>query len=177
MRQFLYRQRKEISIPGSEESGADGGSGLLCCFLRSGKERADGGSTPLLVLSFLLVLCSSVGFASSLFSLLSCSLPLPLSSLHSILSVLFSAVLLLFSLLLPSRSPIFFLPCSPFFVLLFSLFFLLSRSSPPPPPFPSGPSPFYSQNCMRFFFIYNEDVQDHYYSGNGREIVAVKRSP
>ncbi|KAJ6897626.1 hypothetical protein NC652_024427 [Populus alba x Populus x berolinensis] len=27
MRQFLYRQRKEISIPGSEESGAEGGSG------------------------------------------------------------------------------------------------------------------------------------------------------
>jgi hypothetical protein len=36
MSQFLYRQRKEISIPGSEESGAYGGGGLLCCFLRSG---------------------------------------------------------------------------------------------------------------------------------------------
>jgi hypothetical protein len=88
MRQFLYRQRKEISIPGSEENGAYGGDGLLCCFLRSGKERADGGST-LLMLRFLPVLGSSVGFASSLFSLLSCSLPLPLSSLHSLLSVFF----------------------------------------------------------------------------------------
>jgi hypothetical protein len=35
---------------------------------------------------------------------------------------------------------------------------------------------FYSQNCMRFF-LYNENVRDHYCSGNGREIVAVKRSP
>ncbi|KAJ6897643.1 hypothetical protein NC652_024443 [Populus alba x Populus x berolinensis] len=120
MRQFLYRQRKEISIPGSEESGADGGSGLLCCFLRSGKERADGGSTPLLVLRFLLVLCSSVGFASSLFSLLSCSLPLPLSSLHSILSVFFllsSSCFLFFSPLVP---PFSFCPALPSFLSFFS---------------------------------------------------------
>ncbi|KAJ6971013.1 hypothetical protein NC653_035322 [Populus alba x Populus x berolinensis] len=84
MRQFLYKQRKEISIPGSEESGADGAGGLLCCFLHSGKERADGGLTPLLVLRFMPVLGSSFGFASSPFSLLSCS--------HPLLSVFFPAV-------------------------------------------------------------------------------------
>ncbi|KAJ6947883.1 hypothetical protein NC651_002292 [Populus alba x Populus x berolinensis] len=67
MRQFLYKQRKEISILSSEESGANGGGGLLCCFLRYRKVRADGVSTPLLVLRFLPILGSSVGGVQKMF--------------------------------------------------------------------------------------------------------------
>jgi len=67
-----------------------------------------------------------------------------------------------------------FTPYIPLSLCLF--FFLLSLLSRPFFPLVSSFfSPFYSQNCMRFFF--NENVRDHYCSGNGREIVAVKRSP
>jgi len=62
-------------------------------------------------------------------------------------------------------------------VTFFSRYFL---SSAPSPPFLLLSLvlflSFYSQNCMRFF-LYNENVRDHYCSGNGREIAAVKRSP
>jgi len=83
----------------------------------------------------------------------------PLSSLHSsLVFISFSRCLFCF---LPSLSRYFLssAPSPPF--LLLSLVLFLS---------------FYSQNCMRFF-LYNENVRDHYCSGNGREIVAVKRSP
>jgi len=154
MRQFLYRQRKEISIPGSEESGAYGGGGLLCCFLRSGKERADGGSTPLLVLRFLPVLGSSVGFASSLF------LSYPARSLC--LSLLYTLF------------PLFFCFCC--LVLPSLLFFSPPSVSYLPPLVSSFFSPFIAKTACLLFY-YNENVRDHYCSGNGREIVAVKCSP
>jgi len=130
---------------GSEESGAYGGGGLLCFFLHSGKERADGGSTPLLVLHFLPVLGSFVGFASSLF------LSYPAHSLC--LSLLYTLFLLFFCFcclvprllrsffLCPSLVFSFKIPCV--FCLLPSLLFF-SLSSPPamygffllfPPPF------------------------------------------
>jgi hypothetical protein len=83
------------------------------------------------------------------------------------------------------------------FVLFFSFFslpflFLSSLSSASFCPAIFSFSPSLSRYLSFFFFLvqpsftafiaktacvfYNEDVQDHYYSGNGREIVTVKRS-
>jgi len=81
-------------FPGSEKSEADGDGGFLCYFLRSGRVKSrwwlnssigvtfsDGHSAPLLV-------------SPSLYFLSSCSLPLPLSSLHSLLFLLSRCLLL-----------------------------------------------------------------------------------
>jgi len=131
---------------GSEESGAYGGGGLLCCFLRSRKERADGGSTPLLVLRFLPVLGSSIGFASSLFL----SYPahsLCLSLLYTLFPLFFfvSAVSFPVSCFRFSSAPLWFSRSkSPASSASFLLFFFLVYLHPPavhgffllfPPPF------------------------------------------
>jgi len=118
---------------GSEESGAYGGGGLLYCFLRSGKERADGGSTPLLVLRFLPVLGSSVGFASSLFL----SYPahsLCLSLLYTLFPLFFfvSAVSFPVSCVRFSSAPLWFSRSkSPVSSASFLLFFFLVYLHPP----------------------------------------------
>jgi len=96
--------------------------------------------------------------------------------LHSfLLLVSVSLVFVLFFSFFPSLfcfSPLYpLLPSAP----LFSLF--------PPHYLVTSPSSFFLVQPSSTAFIaktacvfYNEDVQDHYYSGNGREIVTMKRS-
>jgi len=102
-------------FPGSEESEADGDGGFLCYFLVLEKIEQVVAQLLCWCRVFWWSLGSSVGFAFSLFSLLSYSLPLPLSSLHSLLSVFFSfmsrclLLLLLFSFPSPGDGSYFLL--------------------------------------------------------------------
>jgi len=116
-----------------KKSEAAGDGGFLCYFLRSGRVKSrwwlnssvgvafsDGHSAPLLV-------------SPSLCFLSSCSLPLPLSSLHSLLFLL-------------SRCLLPFLPFCP----VLSSCFLFFSSLVPPPLQCSTSSGFYSQRMQAF---------------------------
>jgi len=96
LKNFFFRARPNLLcwFPGSEKSEANGNGGFLCYFLRSGRVKSrwwlnssvgvafsDGHSAPLLV-------SPSICFLSSY------SLPLPLSSLHSLLFLLSRCLLL-----------------------------------------------------------------------------------